>query len=263
MASKLRIGCVPYLNVLPLIRGLETRADVELVHRVPSELSRLLAAEEIDVGIVPIVEYLRGVGEAILPGMSISSRGPVRSVLVFLGCPAAEVETLAADTSSRSSAALAQVIFRKRYGIDPVQVPCPPDLDAMLSRAHAALLIGDPALAAESCDHDRLDLGEGWFELTGLPFTFAPWVVRKGAPVRELTEILQAAKAAGVGDLHSLAADAARERPFSAELIESYLSVNTNHDLSDDHLRGIERFATYAEELGIIPTRREVRVAQP
>ncbi|NCO40592.1 MAG: hypothetical protein GW892_17995, partial [Armatimonadetes bacterium] len=67
MASKLRIGCVPYLNVLPLIRGLETRADVELVHRVPSELSRLLAAEEIDVGIVPIVEYLRGVGEAILP----------------------------------------------------------------------------------------------------------------------------------------------------------------------------------------------------
>jgi len=258
---RLRIGSVPYLNVLPLEYGLADRPEVALVHRVPSELARLLADRGIEVGIVPLAEYLRGVGEYVLPDMSISSQGPVRSVLVFLTCPPDRVNTLATDTSSRSSAALAKVIFRKCYGVDPVQVPSAPDLEAMLRRADAALLIGDAALHHENSPYDRIDLGEAWHDLTGLPFTFAGWVARAGAPVGVLTDLLRQAKEMGVAHLRELAEQVAAEGRFSADDVESYLRNNVNHDLTSAHLRGIERFARYVAELGIIPEPRSLRIA--
>lgn len=258
---KLRIGSVPYLNVLPLEYGLAERPEVELVHRVPSELTGLLTAREIEVGIVPLAEYLRGVGECLLPGMSISSQGPVRSVLVFLTCPPDRVITLATDTSSRSSAALAKVVFRKCYGIDPLQVPGAPDLEAMLRRADAALLIGDAALACENSPYDRIDLGEAWHDLTGLPFTFAGWVARAGARMQVLTGLLRQAKEAGVAHVRELAEQAAAKGRFSAAEVESYLKNNVNHDLTTAHLQGIERFARYTAELGIISQPRRVRIA--
>src|SRR5207344_1089526 len=127
----------------------------QLVSEVPSKVAERLHAGEIDLGTIPSVEYAFG-DYAIVPGIAIGSRGPVRSVSLYHPGPLESVRRVALDTSSRTSVALAKILLRERLGRDPEYVPMGPALEAMLEVADAGLLIGDPALYCPS-DLPRLD----------------------------------------------------------------------------------------------------------
>ena len=150
MKGPVRLGAVDYLNVRPLVHGLDARRDlVTLRFDAPSVCARLLDAGEIDLGMVPSITYLNRPGDCIVPGVCIGSDGPVDSVALFLRRPLREVKTLAVDTSSRTSVALTRILCARRFGISPDFVPHAPDLPAMVANADGALVIGDPALFAD------------------------------------------------------------------------------------------------------------------
>src|SRR6476661_1331478 len=155
------------------------RGLFDLEFRIPAGCADQLASGAADIGIVPSFELTRQELE-ILPGAGIACHGAVRSILLISTRPAAEIRTLAADTSSRTSVQLARVILERRYGAEPRQIPHPPDLEAMLRVADAALIIGDPALRISlDVPYHVYDLGAEWVEMTGLPMVFAVWAGRK------------------------------------------------------------------------------------
>src|SRR5262249_12314524 len=128
MDRPVRIGAVNYLNTRPLICDLETLApEAGLVLDVPSQLADDLRAGERDVALIPVIEYFRAGDYTVIPGMAIASRGPVLSVTLFSRRPWAEVRRVALDVGSRTSAALTQVLFRRRYGVAPEVVALPLD----------------------------------------------------------------------------------------------------------------------------------------
>ena len=125
MSSPIRVGAVSYLNAKPLYYRLcEFAPDVELTMDVPSRLADRLAAGELDVALIPSVEYLRGVGRGyeILPGFAIAARGAVRSVKLFSRVPFERIERLALDEGSRTSQALARVWLDARHGVRPGRI---------------------------------------------------------------------------------------------------------------------------------------------
>src|SRR3954451_13435764 len=143
MAS-VRVGAVNYLNTKPLICDLEELAPrAELVLDVPSRLADRLAAGELDVALIPVIEYFRAGTYTVLPNVSIASRGPVLSVTLFSRVPWANIRSVALDEGSRTSAALTQVLLRKRYGVTPAFEPLPIDRPADTLSTDAVLLIGD------------------------------------------------------------------------------------------------------------------------
>ena len=145
--TRVRLGAVGYLNARPLVYGLDRQPRFDLRYDVPSECATLLHAHAIDVGLIPSIEYLRGPRPyAIVPGPAVTSRGPVASVAIYTRVDPRDIRTIAMDTSSRTSVALAAVLARRVFGTSPEPVPMAPDLDAMLARADAALIIGDTAL---------------------------------------------------------------------------------------------------------------------
>ena len=101
------------------------------------------------------------------------------------GVPLAEIRTLAADSSSRTSVALTRIILSRRYGVEPRLHSCAPNLESMLESADAALIIGDPALRVDpgTTPYQVADLGREWTEMTGLPMVFAVWAGRKQHPL--------------------------------------------------------------------------------
>jgi predicted solute-binding protein len=203
-----RLGAVDYLNVRPLVYGLERRADLLSVRfDAPSECARLLEAGEIDLGMVPSITHLNRPGDRIVPGLCIGSDGPVDSVALFLRTPMRDVRTLAVDTSSRTSVALARILCARRFDIAPAFVPHPPDLAAMLAGADAALVIGDPALFADyrALGAEKLDLGLAWTEMTGLPFVWAFWAGRADAAPPRIVGVLQEAAESGMMHLDEIA----------------------------------------------------------
>ncbi len=254
-----RLGAVDYLNVRPLVHGLDRSPErVSLRFDVPSVCARLLDAGEIDLGMVPTITYLDRPGDRIVPGVCIGSDGPVASVALFHRRPLREVRSVALDTSSRTSAALTRILCVRRFEISPVFVPHRPDLRAMLSVADAALVIGDPALFA---DHQALgaaktDLGEEWTSMTGLPFVWAFWSGRAGAASPEVVGLLQAAAEDGMRHSDAIADAYLAGEPSRQPVGRSYLRENLMFRLTPRAVSGLERYFDEAVAIGLSPEAR-------
>jgi len=254
-----RLGAVSYLNAEPTVHGLEgdEGSGFRVEREVPSRVARRLHAGEVDLGLVPSIEYAFG-DYAIVPGVAIGSRGPVRSVLLFHHGPLERVRRVAVDTSSRTSATLVKVLLRERLGRDPQYVPMGPSLVDMLAVAEAALLIGDPALDHEG-DAARLDLGEEWTRTTGLPFVYAFWAGREGAVGGSGVRRLQSALASGLEALPAIAARLAAGDAARAAKYEAYLRESIVYRLGEEEQAGLREFYRRAHALSLIPAVPELR----
>jgi chorismate dehydratase len=253
----IRIGAVSYLNTRPLVYGLEDNADYSLTFDLPSALAERLRLDEIDVGLIPIVEYLRGIGNTLLPGICIASDGPVRTVKLFSRVHPEKLTDVAVDSGSRTSVALLRILLSERFGVTPDFHIFRADMPEMLRRHQAALLIGDAAFTEDGAPF-IWDLGEGWRDLTGLPFVYAAWALREPQHVPQVLGWLQSALASGLEHLEGIAQEAAGIGGCTAESLHDYLAETLHYSLGAREVRGIEAFQRYCHRYNLIPSLRSL-----
>jgi len=249
----LRLGAVSYLNTKPLVYGLDAHPhQFDVRFDVPAKCAELLHAGKVDLGLIPAIEYLRG-EYAIVPDISIASDGEVATVAVFTRKQIGDVQSLALDLSSRTSVALTRVLCAKHWRISPKFTPAEPDLEAMLQKADAALVIGDPAFDIDPAKHrvTKIDLGAEWKALTGLPFVYAMWVGRPGAATAEQCRLLQQARDAGVAHLPEIARQVGGGNADLEQRSLRYLRDNLKYDLGDREQAGLRRFFELASDIGL------------
>jgi chorismate dehydratase len=254
----IRVGAVSYLNARPLYYGLCDQAPgIELSLEVPSRLADLLAAGELDVALIPSVEYLRGasLGYEIVPGFAIAARGPVHSVKLFSRVPVSRIDRLALDEGSRTSHALARVWLDARHGVRPRRIePLPLGVPVLESTADAVLVIGDRAMQVpREPFHEVVDLAEAWRELTGLPFVFALWVARGGVDLGELPRALDASRSLGLARADELSRIHGPRLGLDIATCYDYLTRVLSYELGERELAGLTRFARMAARLGLAP----------
>jgi chorismate dehydratase len=248
-----RVCAVSFLNTSPLVWGMlygPQHGLFDLEFRIPAACADQLASGAADIGIVPSFELLRQELE-IIPGAGIACHGPVRSILLISTRPAAEIRTLAVDSSSRTSVELARVILARKYSCRPVFSPHPPVLDAMLRQADAALIIGDPALRIDPAGlpYHVYDLGAEWVEMTGLPMVFAVWAGRPGFGRSDVAEAFLASCRYGRERLEEIVRVESVRRDFPADLVRDYLSRHIVHELNERDYQGMRRFLADAADL--------------
>jgi chorismate dehydratase len=259
--SPVRIGAVGYLNARPLTWALDRDPARWLVrYDVPSVCASLLHEGKVDLGLIPSIEYLQSDDYRLVPGVGIGSRGPIASVALYTKKPIEEVRQVALDTSSRTSVALTRVLCRYRFGIDPEFVPHGPDLPAMLSACDAGLLIGDPAFDA---DHGalgvrKIDLGDVWTQMTGLPFVYAAWTGRPSAAGDDVVRALQQAQTDGVAARDAIAAEYGAGDATRTARAAVYLRDNVKYGLDAEEAAGLQAFLDFAADLGLAPRRRRL-----
>ncbi len=253
--SSTRLAAVSYLNTLPLVWGFLTgpqRSLAEMAFLLPADCADRLAAGEVDAGLVPVVEAQRQ-GLPILGDCGIACRGAVTSILLISKIPAAEIRTLAADTSSRSSVMLARILLAGHFRNDDVAfVPAAPDLDRMLAAADAALIIGDPALRLSSRPPPGLriyDLGEEWWKYSALPMVFAVWGGRISFPVEEFRSSLEYGRA----HIQDYVEQAAAQRGIPAAIALEYLVEHIRYDIGPEERRGMSEYLKAAAIMESIP----------
>jgi len=223
------------------------RGLFDLDFQIPAVCADQLASGAADIGIVPSFELTR-LDLEILPGTGIACHGPVRSILLISKVPAAEIRRLAVDSSSRTSVQLARVLLARRYQAKPELVSHPPDLEAMLRIADAALVIGDPALHIEPArlPFEVHDLGGEWVEETGLPMVFAVWAGRKEVVTPEAVEAFQQSCRYGCERIEEIVNTEAPRRGLSPELVREYLGRHIVHELGPKDYEGLELFLSWA-----------------
>jgi len=266
---RLRISAISYLNTAPLMWDFEhgdAGRDFDISYTLPSACARALADGSADIGIIPAAAYTEIPGLQVLPEVAIASRRAVRSILLVSKVPIEQVQTIALDTSSMTSVALTKVLFEKWLGGGRTFSAMAPDVDAMLAKHDAGLLIGDPALKVDRTRYHTLDLAEEWIRHTGKPFVFAFWAVRgdalrEAAPSLDLAAAFQKSRDHGLeaSSLNQIARQWAPRLDTSEADVRSYLTQNIYYRLDAGCLEGLRLFYQYAAEIGALPAAPELQ----
>jgi chorismate dehydratase len=269
-----RISIVQYLNTAPLVRGFThgpLRGKYNLTFTVPAQCAEALRSGSVDLAIIPAIEVQRIENLVVLPHLCVGSKRLVRSLLLVAKKPIRDVKTIALDRSSRSTQALTRILCAKRWHIAPQFFEAEPDLSAMLERADAALLIGDPALQVALANEaglqiagtspDIYDIVEEWRAMTGLPAVLAIWAGRPEIMTPELVQDFQASLAFGIERIDEISAEAAEALDLPAAELKHYLTENIDYHLDAENLRGLRHYFELAAELKLIESAREIVIA--
>jgi chorismate dehydratase len=235
-----RVGSVPYLNAVPLTRGLES----EIIFATPSKLAEMLRRDELDAALVSVTEVLFNDRYDVLDGVAVASLGEVKSVFLAHRGPIEDATTIFCDPASLTSVNLLRVLLAER-GLKPEFKPLP-SYDAS-GLPDYTLLIGDPALAflRGPHAHEIWDLGAAWLEMTKLPFVYAVWALRRGIESRNLARQLRDAKDFGLETLDYIIGT---RTDYDLEFRKDYLGWHIHYHLGVDEKRGLSRFAELLRE---------------
>lgn len=273
--NKPYIAASSYLNAAPLCYSFvsgEQRSRCEfLSDAAPARCAEMLAEGRADAALIPAIEYQRIAGLKVAPGVCVASRREVRSVLLASRVPLERVRTVALDNSSRTSAALIQIILGHFCGIEASYCQSPPRLAEMLEANDAALIIGDPAMLIDRSSLHIYDLAEEWRKHTGLPFVFAFWATRADSTTwadkpdnLTLQEAAQgkidfnAAKIEGIAHAEQLAKIYGESLGLASSDLLAYLTENISYDLDEECLRGLRLYYELAYRCELIAEPRDL-----
>jgi chorismate dehydratase len=271
--SRLRVAAIGFLNPAPLMWDFEhppLEAALALRYQIdrmtPAECAGRLGTGAAEIGLIPIAALATTPGLRILPGCVIAAKGRVRSLLLVRRASRQlhELRSVAADSASLTTLAHARILFRHWGNPDVPFLAAPANLDAMLERADAAILIGDPALLALEERANRFersgeelvyqDMAEEWHTLTGLPFVSAVWGIACSSPLVEcIAEDFVQSRDHGLENIDALAAEWSRRIPLPEETIRTYLTMNIHYVLDEECVEGMKVFFRMAAEAGILP----------
>lgn len=260
MSLKPRLAVIHYLNTLPLVWGMlhgKERDVFALSFSTPAACAELLKAGEVDIGIIPVIEYQRIPDLVVVPEIAIASRKRVRSLLIFSKCDIREARSVALDTSSRTSVAVTKILFAEYYKTQPRFNDCAPDLDSMLRYHDAALLIGDAAMRAPQQNLLVYDLAEQWHEFSGKPLVMAVWAVRRAVADRVSSRTFFDSCAYGMAHLDEIIQSESRRSGWTEEDIREYFTSDLDYSMSEENLSGLNLYFDLAKKLNLIDERRE------
>lgn len=248
-----RVAASSYLNSAPLIwsfaRGERAREVALLTDAAPARCGDMLARGLVDAALVPVIEYQRLPEVVVVPGVCVGARRAVRSVVLVTRLDdLKDVRTLALDESSRTSAALVQIIFREFVGREVQTAPASPDVKAMLAEHDAALIIGDPAMTFARENLRVHDLAVLWREFTKLGFVFAMWMAHEPAAEAVRRVDFAAARDEGLARLEEIVAEYERELKLPRAELRAYLTENICFDLNEEMRAGLELFFQLAHK---------------
>jgi chorismate dehydratase len=243
--APMRVGSVPYLNAVPLTRGIED----QIVLAPPSRLAELLREDKLDAALVSVTEVLFHDRYDILDGIAVASLGEVKSVFLAHRKPLEETRQILCDPASLTSVNLLKVLLGER-GLEPDFAPLPNYHDAPFH--DAVLLIGDPALNFVRAPHEHQvwDLGAAWSDLTGLPFVYAVWALRRGVDTTHIRRALRDARAFGLETLDHIIRDRSE---FDLRFRKDYLGWHIHYHLGTDEKRGLMKFIELLRKHGLGP----------
>lgn len=265
-AKSLRVGCVSFLNAIPLIEGIDGLTGVAVSYDVPSALLAMLEAGEVDVSLCPVIDLQQStVPLEVIPAGGIGCNGPTLTVRIFSKVPFDQVRYVNVDRDSHTSVVLMRVLLKEQFDVTPEILP----FDVSASRSTGAresdtmLLIGDKVVTASPSEIEypyQLDLGEAWHNLTGLPFVFAVWMTRVGTRLGELPALLDAARARNSARISTLVDRHAASHGWPADTATQYLGHWLQYQITQPQLDAMNLFFRKAFQYGFIDEQRPLSV---
>ena len=260
----LRLAASNYSNSAPLIWSFwkgSKQAEIEyLPDAAPAKCAEMLADGAVEIALTPVIEYQRIEDVLIVPRVCVGAREQVKSViLVTKGEDLRDAKSVALDISSKTSIALTSIIFREFFGREPKFVSHEPDVEKMLAKHDAALLIGDPALRVDRKKYRVSDVAEIWREFTGKGFVFAFWLARKTSAAEAQSIDFVGARDEGLGKIEEIIDFYLPQVTLGRDDFRRYLTENISYTLDDELLEGLQLYYRLAHKHNLIPAIKPIQ----
>lgn len=262
-----KLAASSYLNSAPLIWSFlqgSLQRSVDFIEAVPARCAQMLSEAEVEVALVPVIEYQRTNDVSLVPDVCVGSKGEVRSVLLVSTKSQLEsIGSVALDESSRTSATLVKIIFREFLGRDAQWTTRSPNLNEMLERNDAALIIGDPAMVFPRGNLRIWDMASLWRNYTGLGFVFAMWMLNDSAIDRVRRIDFAAARDEGVENKADIISEYQELLGLSRDSLQEYLDENICFRLDKQMQQGLNLYYELAYKHGLIDVIKPLKMLEP
>jgi chorismate dehydratase len=263
MSAPFRLAASSYLNSAPLIWSFlhgPHRGSIDFLEAVPARCAQMLAEAKVEGALIPVIEYQRIPNGSLIPNVCVGSRKEVLSVVLVSRSKQLEnIRTVALDESSRTSATLVKVIFREFLQHEPEWTTRAPNLDEMLEKNDAALIIGDPGMTFSRRGLNVWDMASLWREHTGLGFVFAMWMVRDDAIERAREVDFAGARDEGVDRLEEIVASYQDQIPMTVAELRNYLTENIVFNVDESMEQGLRLYFDLAAKHRLIEKVKTLR----
>jgi len=262
----IRIGHNPNTNMLPMFYFLQREHPLlESFTAEPTGHNAMLADGRIDMAPISAFSY----GEhwkdyAMLPNLSVSTRGRVGSILLFSKVALKDLDglTVALTDTSATSVNLTKILLQHYYGVNPSYLTMPSDLQGMFAKADAALLIADAAIQAALLHPDCYiyDLGEQWLHHSGCSMTYAVWafpkrlITEREAEIKTVYHLLQDAKVKALGNWEDIVKTCQGMLGGSLDFWRDYFA-QFDYGLDHNLISGLQKYLDLCFELKLLPSR--------
>ena len=240
----------------PLIYALDKKLvnnDFNIIKYSPLNSGRALLDGEVDLGMIPVTAFAATKESwRIVPHISISGNGTFKSVKLFFKKGLKDIQTIAIDERAATESVLLKVLMPEKFNVTPDYITMKPNVDMMLKKADAALLIGDEALHEQEVNKSCFDLGEEWFDMTGLPMVYAFCAGRNMIVQKEDTKNIINAVNLGLHNLEDVTKEYAKNSEFGWPLYHDFLTQNVHYTFKDKEIEGLVEFYNYAFYYGLI-----------
>jgi len=250
--EQIQLGTVPYLNAAPLLAGLSQ----PLRRSHPRQLAQQLIRGDIELALLSTSVLFEHHNLYLVPGMAIGCRGPVQSVKLFFNKDALTIENInriILSPNSNSANQLTRILFPKAEFLDGQKIE-------KLEIPDAEVVIGDDALVRPDA-FGSIDIGQLWWERTGLPFVFAAWISRSPHISRSLWEQLHHVKQSNLKNLNTCLDQMTEPYPLDRNAQIRYLQDNIHYDLGDTEMRGLARFREECITHKLMPAVQPIHLA--
>ncbi len=246
--EKANITAVSYLNTLPFVYGMKSKLNrdtTNLMLDVPSECARKILLNTVDFGLAPS-GILPSIDQQYLPlDYCIAADGKVDTVMLYSRMPLESITSIHLDADSRTSVLLVRILAAHHWNIHPEWIP---QLGGnTLSDAESVLAIGDKAFEMRNKYPYAFDLAEEWKKMTGLPFVFARWMVRKDTH-QSLISTIQEALEYGVSHIDD-AISSIQSNEYQHVNIPYYLKNCIQLKMTNDFQRGLDLYLSLIKNL--------------
>jgi chorismate dehydratase len=250
---KFMIGCQPryYARVLVYTLGVEGPRH-RVVFAGGAELSSRLVADELDVALIPSIDYFRRPGLMLIPDMSVTAKGAAGCGLLAARTGLGNLTRVGVDPQEPALAALAAIFLKENFGVDPEWVACSPEEAAADASIDAWVMAAELGVPEPRGAVQVFDLGELWWRLARLPFVYGVWACRAGVDLQGLDKDLVIAKRDGLRRAIEVADFESARLGVDTEICMASIMRSFQYDLSRVELGGLQTFYRYAVRAGLV-----------
>jgi chorismate dehydratase len=245
-----RVAASSYLNSAPLIWSFlhgSKRGRLDFVEQVPSRCAALLREEKVDGALVPVIEYQRIDSGFLVPDVCVGSQKEVLSVV------------LVSKDTELEHVRRVKVIFREFLDHEPAWTVRTPNLEEMLERNDAALIIGDPGMTFPRTGLKIWDMASLWRAYTGLGFVFAMWMIADSAVEKARSVDFAGARDEGVAHVEEIVESYRSKIPMPVSELRKYLTQNISFALDESMQQGLRLYFELAAKHGLIESVKPLR----